>query len=46
MIIAGIDRKYISGIGKLDNRILIILELEEIFTYDEKDKLKDINLDV
>lgn len=38
-IIAGISRKYLYGIGKLDNRLIMLLELNQILTEDEKIKL-------
>ena len=32
----GIDTEYIKGVAKLDDRLLILLELEEVLTADEK----------
>lgn len=34
-IIAGIDAEYITAIGKLDNRLLILLDLERVLIVDE-----------
>ncbi len=41
-IITGIDRNYIAGIGKLEDRILILLDLNKIFTDKENEDLKKI----
>ena len=42
-MIVGADRKYIQGIGKIDQRILVILNLHELLTEEEEDQLEDIN---
>lgn len=42
-IVAGVDREYISGIGKLEERILIILDLNKLFSEKEKQVLSQIN---
>ncbi|SHI45039.1 chemotaxis protein CheW [Lutispora thermophila] len=39
-IIAGIDRKYITGIGKIGERILILLDLDKLFSDKEKESLE------
>ncbi len=41
-IVAGVDRKYISGIGKKEDRILIILELDKLFSEKEYEALETI----
>ncbi len=41
-IIAGIHRQYISGVGKVDEKIIILLDLEQILTEDEKVQLKEM----
>ena len=38
-IIAGIDADYITAIGKLEDRILILLDLERILDTNEKENL-------
>ncbi len=38
-IVAGTGKQYITGIGKLENRILILLDLEKILTDEKKDEL-------
>lgn len=34
-VVAGIDSEYIRGVGKLDNRLLILLDLEKLISVDE-----------
>lgn len=39
-MVAGIDSDYITAVGKLEDRLLILLDLEKIFSLDESNKLK------
>ncbi len=41
-IIAGVDRQYINGVGKIDDKIVILLDLEKILTEEEKEKLEEM----
>ena len=41
-IITGEQRKYIQGIGKVDERIVIILDLEKVLTDREKEELANM----
>ena len=41
-IIAGVDRKYITGIGKKEDRLLIILDLNFLFSEQEQVQLATI----
>lgn len=41
-IIAGVERQYITGVGKVGEKIIILLDLEKILTDDEKEKLGDM----
>ena len=41
-IIAGIDRRYITGIGKVNDRILILLDLDKLFSTNEIESLEAI----
>lgn len=41
-MVAGIDAEYITAIGKLDNRLLILLDLERILSGKERKELEDI----
>ncbi len=34
-MVCGIDTDYVQGVGKLDDRLLILLHLEKLFTADE-----------
>jgi purine-binding chemotaxis protein CheW len=34
-MVCGIDTDYVQGVGKLDDRLLILLNLEKLFTEDE-----------
>jgi len=36
-MVAGVDAQYISGVGKLDNRLLILLDLNKILSTEEKE---------
>ncbi len=40
-LVSGIDSEYIIGIAKLDDRLLILLDLEKILTVEEKQTLKE-----
>ncbi len=39
-IITGIERKYITGVGKVDNRLIILINLEKVLTDDDKEKIE------
>lgn len=41
-IIAGVERKYITGIGKIKERILILLDLDKLFSANEKESLEEV----
>lgn len=41
-LIAGIDKRYIMGVGKLEDKIVILLDLEYILTEDEKNKIDQL----
>ncbi|WP_432408844.1 chemotaxis protein CheW [Wukongibacter sp. M2B1] len=41
-IIAGIDKQYINGVGKVEDKIIILLDLEKILTDKEKIQLKEM----
>lgn len=41
-IVAGIDRRYITGIGKVEERILIMLDLDKLFSEKEQEALEAI----
>lgn len=39
-MVAGIDSDYITAVGKLEDRLLILLDLEKIFSVDESNRLR------
>lgn len=39
-VVAGIDAEYINGVGKLESRLLIMLDLKKLLGNDEKSVLK------
>lgn len=41
-LVAGIEKKYIIGVGKLSDRIILLLDLEYILTEDEKEKIQNL----
>lgn len=41
-IIAGIKAEYITAIGKLENRLLILLDLERVLTADDHEDLRKV----
>ncbi|MBA1335061.1 MAG: Positive regulator of CheA protein activity (CheW) [Firmicutes bacterium] len=41
-VVAGVDRQYIRGIGKLEGRLIIILDVERVLTEGEKQELQQI----
>ncbi len=43
-MIAGIDAEYITSIGKLEDRLLILLDLERILTTEEKEVLTELEI--
>lgn len=42
-IIAGISSEYLQGIGRMGDKMLIILDLEKILTHEEKTEVADIS---
>ncbi len=42
-IVAGIDSEYISGVGKLEDRLLILPELDKVLSKDEKKVLETVS---
>ncbi len=40
-LITGIGNEYITGIAKLGDRLLILLDLEKVLTVEEKESLKE-----
>lgn len=42
-IVSGIGKKYIEGIGKVEDRMIIMLDLLQVLDEDEKKELMDVN---
>lgn len=42
-MVAGINSDYITAVGKLEDKLLILLDLEKVFASDEIDKLGRMN---
>ena len=43
-MVAGIESEYIEGVGKLDDRLLILLELKKVFSSPEKKDIENIEM--
>jgi len=39
-IVAGVDTDYIRGVGKLKDRLLILLDMDKIISQEEVDRLE------
>lgn len=42
-MVSGIESEYITAVGKLDDRLLILLDLEKIFTFEETKLINSVN---
>lgn len=43
-IISSIDTEYLKGVGKLEDRLLILLDIEKIFTNVQHDQLANLEI--
>jgi purine-binding chemotaxis protein CheW len=43
-MVAGIESDYIEGVGKLDERLLILLELKKVFSSPERKDIENIDM--
>ncbi|MDD5008596.1 MAG: chemotaxis protein CheW [Syntrophorhabdaceae bacterium] len=43
-IVAGVESDYIEGVGKLNDRLLILLELKKIFASPERKEIENIEM--
>lgn len=41
-VVAGIDSDYIKGVGKLDDRLLILLDLQKLLSREEREALDNV----
>lgn len=44
-MVSGIDSDYITAVGKLDGRLIILLDIQKVLTHQEKEELVNLNLD-
>lgn len=42
-MVSGVNSEYITAIGKLEDRLLILLDLEKVLDYKQKEELSQIN---
>jgi purine-binding chemotaxis protein CheW len=42
-LVSGMESEYIEGIGKLENRLLLLLELKEVFISNDKRELEKVS---
>lgn len=42
-IVAGVDSEYITAIGKLEDRLLILLDLEKVLDFKQKEELSELS---
>lgn len=43
VLASGVDSSYITAVGKLEDRLLILLDLDKVLTTNEKQQLEDIS---
>lgn len=43
-IVGGVESDYIEGVGKLDNRLLILLELKKLFTSTDRKDMESFEM--
>jgi len=41
-MVANVDADYITAVGKLEDRLLILLDLDKIFSFDEESVLETV----
>ncbi len=41
-VVAGINADYITAVGKLEDKLLILLDLEKVFSVEERSSLKEV----
>ena len=41
-MVSGLDSEYITAVGKLEDRLLILLDLEKVLSTDEKSVLAEV----
>lgn len=43
-VVNSIDRKFITGVGKKDNRLIILIDLEQVLTEEEKQTIHEMEV--
>ena len=43
-VISSVDRRYITGVGKQDNRLIILIDLEKVLTEEEKARIDNLEV--
>lgn len=43
-LVTGIDSKYITSVGKKDDRLILIIDLEKVLTDNEKEKINELQI--
>ncbi|WHH57529.1 chemotaxis protein CheW [Petroclostridium sp. X23] len=41
-LVTGVNHKYISGVGKIEDRMIILLDLNLVFTVTEQEEIKEL----
>lgn len=41
--VASIEAEYLKGVGKVDDRLIILLDIDKLFSHKEKGELKTVN---
>ena len=42
-VVSGVESEYISGVGKLDDRLLILIDLDKLLSFQEQSGLVSVN---
>ncbi|MTI48582.1 chemotaxis protein CheW [Sporosalibacterium faouarense] len=43
-IVSSIERRYITGVGKKEDRLIILIDLEKVLTEEEKEKIESMDV--
>lgn len=43
-VLSKIDTKYLTGVGKIDNRLIILIDLEKVLSEEEKEEMNSLEL--
>lgn len=45
-IVSSVDRKYLTGVGKLDERLIILIDLEKVLNESEKTQISKMDVEL